>query len=250
MKRDGQIQPVVVRRVGQQRQLIAGERRWRAAKLAGMQSVAAVQRDASDEMAFRLALVENMHREDLSHQEKVEALDMLASTAAGQGLRQVAGELGTSPSWLSRRLDATGPCDLSCARGGRIRFVQANELLSAPVAARRMLLDRVAGTKRRVSFDELRTWVQAARNQFREERGHASGAAAATSEDQLARESVPSSAPYACLLQLIEDLAEPSGPEEIRALGDLVACLQDRWDRVRPRRTRGRPPLSAARNGA
>jgi len=127
--------------------------------LAGIQSVAAVQRDASDQTAFRLALVENMHREDLSHQEKVEALDMLASMAAGKGLWQVAGELGTSPGWLSRRLSMRqDPVIFPALEEGRITFVQANELLSAPTTARQKLLDGVIGTKRRVSFDELRTW--------------------------------------------------------------------------------------------
>src|SRR3954453_20291122 len=62
MKRDGQIQPVVVRHVKSGWQIIAGERRWRAARLAGISALAAVQREATDEAAFRLALIENIHR--------------------------------------------------------------------------------------------------------------------------------------------------------------------------------------------
>src|SRR5919206_767520 len=160
MKRDGQIQPVVVRRVGQGWQLIAGERRWRAARLAGIATVSAIQREASDATAFRLALVENLHREDLSHQEQVEALDMLATMVDGQGLRHTAAELGISPGWLSRRLSMRqDPIVFPALEEGGITFVQASELLSAPVATRRTLLDRVLRAERKVSFDELRTWV-------------------------------------------------------------------------------------------
>jgi len=111
----------------------AGERRdWQASK-----KVAAVQREASDDTAFRLALVENLHREDLSHQEQVEALDMLATMVDGQGLRYTASELGISPGWLSRRLSMRqDPVVFPALEEGHITFVQASELLSAPVSNR------------------------------------------------------------------------------------------------------------------
>jgi ParB/RepB/Spo0J family partition protein len=104
MKRDGQIHPVVVRRVGDTWQLMVGERRWRAARLAALDQLAAVEREATDETAFRLAIIENVHREDLSHQEQVEALDALAEIVRGTGLRRTAAQLNMSPGWLSRRL--------------------------------------------------------------------------------------------------------------------------------------------------
>ena len=244
MKRDGQIQPVVVRRVGQGWQLIAGERRWRAARLAGIATVSAIQREASDATAFRLALVENLHREDLSHQEQVEALDMLATMVDGQGLRHTAAELGISPGWLSRRLSMRrDPIVFPALEEGRITFVQASELLSAPVATRRTLLDRVLRAERKVSFDELRTWVQASREQVRQGQQRAVDQLAA--EPSSGSETRPSStARYAEVLEMVRDLALPTAPEEITALGDLVACLQERWELVRPRRSRGRPRLS------
>ncbi len=244
MERDGQIQPVVVRRVGQSWQLIAGERRWRAARLAGIATVSAIQREASDAVAFRLALVENLHREDLSQQEQVEALDMLATMVDGQGLRHTAAELGTSPGWLSRRLSMRqDPIVFPALEEGRITFVQASELLSAPVATRRTLLDRVLRAQRRVSFDELRTWVQDSRDQVRQGQQRV--------VDQLAAESTSGSEPrpsslarYAQVLEVVRALALPTTPEEIAALGDVVTCLQERWELVRPRRSRGRPRLS------
>ncbi len=62
----GIIQPLVVRRKGNQYELIAGERRWRAAMKAGLERVPVVVRDASDHEVLQLALVENLQREDLN----------------------------------------------------------------------------------------------------------------------------------------------------------------------------------------
>jgi ParB family chromosome partitioning protein len=168
MKRDGQIQPVVVRRVADTWQIIAGERRWRAARLAGIGKLSAVQPEATDEVAFRLALIENIHREDLSHQEKVEALDMLGEMAAEQGLRRAARELDMSPGWLSRRLSMRrDPCCGPGLEDGRITFAQANELLGAPAVTRRTLLDRVPRARNRAATAEVRNWVKAVRQQSR-----------------------------------------------------------------------------------
>ncbi|HYL98391.1 MAG TPA: ParB/RepB/Spo0J family partition protein [Blastocatellia bacterium] len=62
----GLIQPLVVRRTGDRFQLIAGERRWRAAQLAGLQRVPCVIKDVSDEGMLELSLIENLQREDLN----------------------------------------------------------------------------------------------------------------------------------------------------------------------------------------
>jgi ParB family transcriptional regulator, chromosome partitioning protein len=66
VRRDGIVQPVVVRRVGSTWQLIAGERRWRAATAAGLATIPAVERVADDREALALALVENLVRSDLN----------------------------------------------------------------------------------------------------------------------------------------------------------------------------------------
>jgi ParB family chromosome partitioning protein len=66
IRNQGIIQPLVVRRKGERYELIAGERRWRAALKAGLSEVPAVVRDASDNEALQLALVENLQREDLN----------------------------------------------------------------------------------------------------------------------------------------------------------------------------------------
>lgn len=73
----GIIQPLVVRRRGQHYQLLAGERRWRAAQLAGMHRVPAVVQDVPDEKALEITLVENLQREDLNAIEQAHAFERL-----------------------------------------------------------------------------------------------------------------------------------------------------------------------------
>ena len=73
----GIILPIVVRPVAYRFQLIAGERRWRAAKRAGLQKVAAIVRQVSDELALEMTLVENIQREDLNAMEAARAFERL-----------------------------------------------------------------------------------------------------------------------------------------------------------------------------
>ncbi len=73
----GIIQPLVVRPMGNRYQLIAGERRWRAAQRAGLQSVSAIVRDVPDELALEMTLVENIQREDLNAIEQARAFERL-----------------------------------------------------------------------------------------------------------------------------------------------------------------------------
>ena len=73
----GIVQPLVVRRVGQRFQLIAGERRWRAAQRSAFSRVPAIVRDVRDEMALEMSLVENLQREDLNPVEQARAFQRL-----------------------------------------------------------------------------------------------------------------------------------------------------------------------------
>lgn len=73
IKGTGLIQPIVVRKIGDQFEIIAGERRWRASKLAGLSEVPVVIRELSDKDAFAIALVENIQREDLNPLEEASA---------------------------------------------------------------------------------------------------------------------------------------------------------------------------------
>src|SRR5471032_861384 len=78
IKSQGVIQPIVVRPIGAQRyEIIAGERRWRAAQLAGLTEIPAVIREVADEAAVAMALIENIQREDLNPLEEARALHRL-----------------------------------------------------------------------------------------------------------------------------------------------------------------------------
>ncbi len=77
IKASGIIQPLVVRPVAGRYQLIAGERRWRAAQRAGLTSVSAIVRQVSDELALEMTLVENIQREDLNAIETARAFERL-----------------------------------------------------------------------------------------------------------------------------------------------------------------------------
>lgn len=74
---NGFIQPIVVRQSGDRYEIIAGERRWRAAKKAGIETVPAIIREASDEKMLELALVENIQRKNLNPIERAKAYKML-----------------------------------------------------------------------------------------------------------------------------------------------------------------------------
>src|SRR6202165_3601145 len=73
----GIIQPLVVRPIGSRFQLIAGERRWRAAQRTGLTKVAVIVRQVSDELALEMTLVENIQREDLNAIEAARAFERL-----------------------------------------------------------------------------------------------------------------------------------------------------------------------------
>ncbi|MBA0085793.1 MAG: ParB/RepB/Spo0J family partition protein, partial [Acidobacteria bacterium Pan2503] len=77
IKSSGIIQPLVVRPIGSRFQLIAGERRWRAAQRAGLSRVSAIVKQVADELALEMTLVENIQREDLNPMEAARAFDRL-----------------------------------------------------------------------------------------------------------------------------------------------------------------------------
>jgi ParB family chromosome partitioning protein len=77
IKENGVIQPLIVRRKGPRFELVAGERRWRAAKLAQLAEVPVVVQDIADERILELALIENIQREDLNPIEVAQAFDRL-----------------------------------------------------------------------------------------------------------------------------------------------------------------------------
>jgi len=74
----GVVEPILVRRNGSRYRIVAGERRWRAAQRAGLKEIPAILREATDQEAFELALVENLQRADLNAIEEAEAYEVLS----------------------------------------------------------------------------------------------------------------------------------------------------------------------------
>ena len=127
----GVLQPIVVRKTGSGFELIAGERRLRAAKLAGLATVPAVIRESDDTESLREALIENIHREDLNPIELAEAFRELLEEL---GLKQetLAERLGMSRSHIANTIRLLQlPADVQALLAeGRIQAGHGRALLT------------------------------------------------------------------------------------------------------------------------
>lgn len=77
IKQHGIVQPLIVQRDGSKYKIVAGERRWRASRIAGLKTVPVIIRDLSNKQVMEVALIENLQREDLNPIEEAEAYDKL-----------------------------------------------------------------------------------------------------------------------------------------------------------------------------
>jgi ParB family chromosome partitioning protein len=128
----GLIQPIVVREVAQNKyEIIAGERRWRAAQLAGLDSVPAIVREISDQATIAIALIENIQREDLNAIEESQALIRLQDEF-NLTQQQVAQAVGKSRSAVTNlmRLASLQPLVQQQLERGDIELGHAKCLLA------------------------------------------------------------------------------------------------------------------------
>jgi ParB family chromosome partitioning protein len=123
LRQSGVLQPVVVRRLGQGYQLVVGERRWRAAKMAGLTRIPAVIREATDAECLELALVENLLREDLNPMEEAEAYQRLLA------------EFGWTQEVLAHRVGRDRSSIANC-----LRLLKLPELIQADLRAGRLTM--------------------------------------------------------------------------------------------------------------
>jgi ParB family chromosome partitioning protein len=123
LRQSGVLQPVVVRRLGEGYQLVVGERRWRAAKRAGMTRIPAVIREVSDAESLELALVENLLREDLNPMEEAEAYQRLLA------------EFGWTQEELAQRVSRDRSSIANC-----LRLLKLPELIHADLRAGRLTM--------------------------------------------------------------------------------------------------------------
>lgn len=130
IKAQGIIQPIVVRRMNGRYEIIAGERRWRAAQLAGLSDVPVVEKDLTDEAALAMSLIENIQRKDLNVVEEAEALDRLIREfqLTHQEVAQAVGKSRTGVTNLLRLLKLN-PEARSLLEQGKIEMGHARALL-------------------------------------------------------------------------------------------------------------------------
>ena len=142
----GVIQPIVVRPVGaEQYEILAGERRWRAARLAGLQRIPAVVREVPDEAALGIGLIENIQREDLNPLEEANGLKRLIDEFHLTH-EQVATAIGRSRAGVTNllRLLELSPAVQELVQQGRLDMGHARALLALAKARQVELAQRVA----------------------------------------------------------------------------------------------------------
>ena len=102
IREHGVLQPILVRPVGSQFELIAGERRWRASRMAQRDSIPAIVVEFDDETALEVSIIENLQREDVSPLE--EAAMFRKMTDLGYSLRQLAQKIGKDKGYVENRI--------------------------------------------------------------------------------------------------------------------------------------------------
>lgn len=120
IKAQGMIQPIVIREVGKNKyEIIAGERRWRAAQRAGLYQVPVLLKDVPDEAAIAMALIENIQREDLNSMEEAYALNRLMEEfkLTQQQTADAVGKSRTTVTNLLRLLQLSEHCKTLLERG-------------------------------------------------------------------------------------------------------------------------------------
>jgi len=114
----GIVQPIIVRSVGTEYELVAGERRWRAARAAGLEKVPAIIRDSTETDSLEMALIENLHRYDLNGIEEANAFQQLLE------------DFGITHEELSRRVGKS-----------RAQITNTIRLLQLPPSIQQLILE-------------------------------------------------------------------------------------------------------------
>ncbi|HYP68836.1 MAG TPA: ParB/RepB/Spo0J family partition protein, partial [Thiobacillaceae bacterium] len=144
IRAQGMMQPILVRKQGSGFEIIAGERRWRAAQRAGLQDVPVLVKDVPEEAVAAMALIENMQREDLNAIEQAQGLQRLIQEF-GMTHDAAAGAVGksrTAVSNLLRLLNLSRPVQ-DMLSAGLIEMGHARALLPLTAAQQRELAHEI-----------------------------------------------------------------------------------------------------------
>ena len=141
LKRSGMMQPIVATPSGEGFEIVAGERRWRAAQEVGIEEVPVLVRDLGAQEIAELALIENIQREELNPMERAQGFATL-SESFGMTHEQIAEVVGLNRSTISnhlRLLDLDGPIQM-LLRHGQLDMGHGRALLGEPNTIRRRQL--------------------------------------------------------------------------------------------------------------
>jgi ParB family chromosome partitioning protein len=149
IRAQGVLQPILVRPVGEGRhEIIAGERRWRAARLAGLAEVPVLIRDIPDEAALAMALIENIQREDLNPLEEAQGIERLVREfgMTHQAAAEAVGRSRTAVTNLLRLLNLPPPVQEQLVAGA-LEMGHARALLALPGATKQIEFGRVVAER-------------------------------------------------------------------------------------------------------
>lgn len=146
IRQHGILQPMLLRPVGGVYQIVAGERRWRAAQLAGIDTVPAIVREFDDRLAAEISLVENLQREDLNSVEEARALRRLMDEFE-YTQEQLGERIGKSRSHVANTLRILQLPDeiLTMLEKGQLTAGHARTLVGMEQAKQLRLARRIAG---------------------------------------------------------------------------------------------------------
>lgn len=141
IKDHGVVQPILVRKEGQRYIIVAGERRWRASKLAGLKTVPVVVKELSNREVMEIALIENLQREDLNPIEEAEAYQKLIEDF-GLTQEEVSRVVGKSRAAIANSVRLLNLPDLvkEMISDGRLTSGHARTLITINDAARQLAL--------------------------------------------------------------------------------------------------------------
>ena len=171
IKEQGLMQPIIVRSIGNERyEIIAGERRYRAAGIAGLTEVPVLIKEVDDKNALSLALIENIQREDLNAIEEAQGLQRLIREFdyTHETCAQAIGRSRSAVSNLLRLLNLAQPVQ-TMLLAGDVEMGHARALLSLDAAQQIMLAQEIAN--KRLSVRDAEKRVQQIQNQIQKGEG-------------------------------------------------------------------------------
>ena len=220
IKKNGLIQPIVVRKHGIGYEIIAGERRYQASKRAGLERVPVIVKDVDDAEMYRLALIENIQRDDLNPIEEAKGYKTLIAMNGVKSLGDLSELVSKSRSSISNiiRLLKLPEEVQDMVSDGRLTYATARAILAIDGEERQLALARKA-VEKGMATSEVEDYVKTVKAM--DERMTQQQEQEAQGED--GQETGPDSAPDA--QQQLPDLAEIPGASINRAVARLNSAI-------------------------